>query len=140
MSRSASMAHGFSPSETAFLASQSLGRLAYLDRDGGPVVVPVGYRLLEDGAAGGAIAIVGHELRASAKYRALGRDPRCALVVDAGIGPEARGLLVCGRARLTEGPGRSAIILVAERVTTWGIDTPAFERRHRRLDRERPAG
>ena len=122
---------GFSQTEAAFLASHSLGRLAYLDREGAPVVVPVGFRALDDEAAGPAIVIVGHELRESAKYRALGRDPRCALVVDAGIGPEAQGLVVRGLAQLVDGPGRPAIVIVAERVTTWGIDTPAFERRHR---------
>lgn len=124
---------GFSQTEATFLRSQSLGRLAYLDRDGAPIAVPVGYRVLEDEKVGAAVAIVGHELRASAKYRALGRDPRCALVVDAGIGPSAQGLIARGRAKLVDGPGRPAIVIEVERVTTWGIDTPAFERHHRRL-------
>jgi len=121
----------FSQTEAAFLASHALGRLAYLDHEGAPVVVPVGIRALEDEPAGPAIAIVGHELRQSAKYRALARDPRCAVVVDAGIGPDAQGLIIRGRARLVDGPGRPAIVIVADRITTWGIDTPAFERRHR---------
>lgn len=121
----------FSQTEAAFLASHALGRLAYLDHEGAPVVVPVGVRALEDEPAGPAIAIVGHELRQSAKYRALARDPRCAVVVDAGIRPDAQGLIIRGRARLVDGPGRPAIVIVADRITTWGIDTPAFERRHR---------
>ncbi len=119
--------------EATFLTSQSLGRLAYLDREGAPVVVPVGFRAIEDDPAGPAIAIVGHELHKSAKFHALRRDPRCAFVVDAGIGPSAQGLIVRGRARLVDGPRRPAIIIAAERVTTWEIDTPAFERRHRQL-------
>ncbi len=126
-------ARGFSQTETEFLASQSLGRLAYLDREGAPVVVPVGFHALEDEADGPAIAIVGHELDKSAKYHALQRDPRCAFVVDAGIGPSAQGLIVRGRARIVDGPRRPAIVIAAERVTTWGIDTPAFERHHRHV-------
>lgn len=130
---STSDARGFSQTETVFLTSQSLGRLAYLDRDGAPVVVPVGFHALEDEATGPAIAIVGHELEKSAKYHALQRDPRCAFVVDAGIGPNAQGLIVRGRARIVDGPRRPAIVIAAERVTTWGIDTPAFERHHRHV-------
>ena len=130
---STSEARGFSQTETVFLESQSLGRLAYLDLEGAPVVVPVGFRALEDETVP-AIAIVGHELVKSAKFRALQRDPRCAVVVDAGIGPSAQGLIVRGRARIVDGPRRPAIVVTAERVTTWGIDTPAFERRHRRIE------
>jgi pyridoxamine 5'-phosphate oxidase family protein len=130
---------GFSQAESAFLASQSLGRLAYLDREGAPIVVPVGFRVLEDVATRPTIAIVGHELHKSAKYHALHRDPRCALVVDAGIGPSAQGLIVRGHAQLVDGHRRPAIVIAAERVTTWGIDTPAFERRHRQIEDAPPA-
>lgn len=123
----------FSPRELEFLASQALGRLAYLGADGSPIVVPVGYRVIGGDDEGHALAIVGHELESSAKYRALARDPRCSFVVDAGIGPEARGLLVRGLARRADGPGRPALIIDARRITTWGIESPAFERLHRRL-------
>jgi pyridoxamine 5'-phosphate oxidase family protein len=124
----------FSPGEAAFLDQEPLGRLAYLDSSGAPVVVPVGFRRMRDDQGVSVIAIAGHELRQSAKYRGLARDPRCAFVVDSSIGPSARGVLVKGVARLIDGPGRPVILIAPTRVTSWGIDSQAFERQHRILD------
>lgn len=124
----------FSPGEAAFLDQEPLGRLAYLDSSGAPVVVPVGFRRMRDEQGVSVIAIAGHELRQSAKYRGLARDPRCAIVVDSSIGPGARGVLVKGVARLVDGPGRPVILIAPTRVTSWGIDSQAFERQHRTLD------
>jgi pyridoxamine 5'-phosphate oxidase family protein len=123
----------FSPGEAAFLDQEPLGRLAYLDASGAPVVVPVGFRRTRDEQGVSVIAVAGHELRESAKYRRLASDPRCAIVVDSSIGPSARGVLVKGVARLVDGPGRPIILITPTRVTSWGIDTQAFERQHRIL-------
>jgi len=129
----ASAQEPFSPGEAAFLDQEPLGRLAYLDASGAPVVVPVGFRLTSDEQGVRVIAIAGHELRESAKYRSLARDPRCAIVVDSSIGPSARGVLVKGFARLVDGPGRPVILIAPTRISSWGIDTPAFQRQHRTL-------
>jgi pyridoxamine 5'-phosphate oxidase family protein len=106
----------FSAGEAAFLDQEALGRLAYLDASGAPVVVPVAFRRTRDEQGASVIAIAGHELRASAKYRSLARDPRCAIVVDSSIGPSARGVLVKGTAALVDGPGRPLIVITPTRV------------------------
>jgi pyridoxamine 5'-phosphate oxidase family protein len=129
----------FSPGEAAFLDQEPLGRLAYLDASGAPVVVPVGFRRTRDEQGQSVIAIAGHELRESAKYRRLARDPRCAIVVDSSIGPSARGVLVKGVARLVDGPGRPVILIAPTHITSWGIDTQAFERQHRIVASSTPA-
>jgi hypothetical protein len=95
--------------------------------------VPVAFRRTRDQQGASVIAIAGHELRASAKYRSLARDPRCAIVVDSSIGPSARGVLVKGTAALVDGPGRPLIVITPTRVTSWGIDSQPFERQHRDL-------
>jgi pyridoxamine 5'-phosphate oxidase family protein len=123
----------FSAGEAAYLQSQSLGRLASLDSRGAPTVVPVGYRLGSDDAGAIVITIVGFRLIESAKFRNLARDGRYAFVVDDGIGPSARGVLVRGRATPVDDPQRPSILLHPERVTSWGVDTPPFERQHRRV-------
>jgi hypothetical protein len=43
-------------------------------------------------------------------------------------------VLVKGVARLIDGPGRPVILVAPTRVTSWGIDSQAFERQHRILD------
>ena len=123
----------FSAGEEAYLRSQGLGRLASLDSSGAPTVMPVGYRLGRDDAGVTVITIGGFRLHESAKYRNLARDQRYAFVVDDGIGPSARGVLVRGRATLMDDPQRASIRLLPERVTSWGVDTPPFERQHRRV-------
>jgi pyridoxamine 5'-phosphate oxidase family protein len=123
----------FSAGEEAYLRSQGLGRLASLDSSGAPTVVPVGYRLGHDASGATVIAIGGFRLRESAKFRNLARDGRCAFVVDDGIGPSARGILVKGRASLIDDPEGTSILVHPERLTSWGVDTPPFERQHRRV-------
>lgn len=123
----------FSAGEAAFLDQEPLGRLAYLDASGAPVVVPVAFRRTRNEQGSSVIAIAGHELRESAKYRSLARDPRCAIVVDSSIGPSARGVLVKGTATLIDGPGRALILLTPTRVTSWGIVSQPYERQHRDL-------
>jgi len=110
-----------------------LGRLASVDPSGAPTVVPVGYRLGSDDAGATVITIVGYRLVESAKFRNLLRDQRYAFVVDDGIGLSARGILVRGRATPVDDPERPSIVLHPERVTSWGVDTPPFERQQRRV-------
>jgi pyridoxamine 5'-phosphate oxidase family protein len=68
-----------SAKERDYLASQRLGRLATVGKDGSPHVVPVGLMFEADD---GWIEIGGPNLGSSVKYRNVERDPRVAFVVD----------------------------------------------------------
>jgi pyridoxamine 5'-phosphate oxidase family protein len=111
-----------------------------------PHVVPVGFRLSEDGEA---IEIGGHDVTRSKKWRDLAANPKAAVVVDDDlerVDPwTPRGIEVRGVAELHEsggdeqfGPdvrGRAWIRIVPERVTTWGIGGHAFSPAGRRRSR-----
>lgn len=123
----------FTTAEIDYLSSQRLGRLATTSPDGSPHVVPVGFRLHEDGA----IDIGGHGLSDSQKWRNLVDDPRAAFVIDdlASTDPwRPRGIQVRGRAELhDDGGGRMGpgfgdawLRIRPERVVAWGLDTGAF--------------
>ena len=69
----------FTTKELDYLSHQRLGRLATVDSDGNPHVVPVGFRHnLETDT----IDIGGHDIAQSKKWRDVGRHPRVAFVVD----------------------------------------------------------
>ncbi|MBN9375384.1 MAG: PPOX class F420-dependent oxidoreductase [Cellulomonas sp.] len=63
----------------AYLATQMLGRLATVDRDGRPQNNPVGFRY---NAQLGTIDIDGLDMCRSRKFRNLATNPNVALVVD----------------------------------------------------------
>jgi pyridoxamine 5'-phosphate oxidase family protein len=72
-------ASGLSSEVVAYLATQRLGRLATVDRDGAPQNNPVGFRYNPDL---GTIDIGGRNMGASRKFRNLAANPRVAFVVD----------------------------------------------------------
>jgi pyridoxamine 5'-phosphate oxidase family protein len=121
----------FSDKELEYLEGQRLGRLATVDSKGAPHVVPVGFRLSEDGAA---IDFGGHNFAKSKKYRDLQANPMVAIVIDdlVSVSPwTVRGLEVRGTAELhaaggTERFGRgwdeAWVRVVPERVVSWGIE------------------
>lgn len=124
----------FSEKEIEYLRGQRLARVATVGADGAPHVVPVGFRLAEDGDA---IEIGGHGLSSSKKWRDLHGNPRIAVVIDdlASVNPwTPRGIEVRGRAELHEEGGekfgkgwdRAWIRVVAERIVSWGIEAAAF--------------
>jgi PPOX class F420-dependent enzyme/OxyR family protein len=121
------MSDTFTPGEEAYLRATTLGRLSTLTADGSPTVVPVGYQVGDDGA----VHVVGHELERSAKAHNLARDGRFAFVVDDGIGATARGVLVRGHGELLRQAEGAVLVLRAETVTSWGIDTHPFTRQRR---------
>ena len=137
----------FTDKELEYLKSQRLARLATVDADNAPHVVPVGFRLAEDG---GAIDIGGGDLAGSKKYSDLKANPKVAIVVDdlAGIDPwTPRGIEVRGTAelhdtggaeRFGEGWGEAWVRIVPERVMSWGIDGHAFFPAGRRRARTIP--
>ena len=69
----------FTDDESAYLDSQTLGRLATVQPDGTPQVSPVGFtynRALDT------IDIAGYSMSTSQKFRNVTHEPRVALVVD----------------------------------------------------------
>jgi pyridoxamine 5'-phosphate oxidase family protein len=124
----------FNVKELEYLKSQRLARLATADASCSPHVVPVGFRISEDGSA---IDVGGHNFAKSKKYRDLLANKRVAIVIDdlASVDPwTPRGLEVRGTAELHDsggekfGPGWDAawIRIVPERVISWGIEAPPF--------------
>jgi pyridoxamine 5'-phosphate oxidase family protein len=97
----------FSDDEREYLQSQRVARLATVGPSGWPHVVPVMYKLTEEGA---------FEFDADGvKLRNLDAEPRAALVVD---GPQKRGIAVQGR---TEIIGHERARLTPAHKFTWGL-------------------
>ncbi len=97
----------FTEQELEFLRSQRLCRLATVSPTGWPQVVPVMYKLTDDGA---------FEFDADGvKLRNLTVEPRSALVVD---GSPKRGVSVQGR---TEVIGHERARLTPVRKFSWGF-------------------
>jgi len=69
----------FTPEEIEYLQNQRLGRLATVDKQGDPHVVPVGFRYNPETDS---IDIGGYNMAASKKYRDAVRHGRAAFVVD----------------------------------------------------------
>jgi len=122
----------FSANELAYLKSQRLARLATADAHGSPHVVPVGFRVSDDGNA---IDVGGHNFAKSKKWRDLSANKRAAIVIDDLVSMDPwtpRGIEVRGTAELHEsggekfGPGWDAawVRIVPERVLSWGIEAP----------------
>jgi pyridoxamine 5'-phosphate oxidase family protein len=118
----------FTPAETAYLASQRLGRLATVDGRGAPQNSPVGFSIAPDGT----VVIAGFHLGASRKFRNVAATGRVALVVDdiASVDPwRVRGVEIRGPAdAVTDvdpprpGLSRELIRIHPERIISWGLD------------------
>jgi pyridoxamine 5'-phosphate oxidase family protein len=125
----------FSEKELDYLKTQRLGRIATVDESNAPHVVPVGFRVAQDG---GAIEVGGHGLGASKKFRDLKSNPNVAIVIDdlASVNPwTPRGIEVRGTAELHESGGAEKfgagwdeawIRIAPRRVVSWGIEAQAF--------------
>jgi len=98
----------FTGAESAYLASQRLGRLATIGPDGSPQVKPVGFRY---NPGLGTIDVAGFNMAASQKFRNVRRNGQAALVVDdiASADPwRVRFLEIRGTADAIAAPGGSA--------------------------------
>jgi pyridoxamine 5'-phosphate oxidase family protein len=85
----------FTETEIEYLSGQRLGRLATVDAEGRPHVVPVAFRYNEELDA---VDIGGHNFAGSKKFRDVGKTGRAAFVVDDVLPPwRARGVEVRGR-------------------------------------------
>jgi pyridoxamine 5'-phosphate oxidase family protein len=125
----------FSDKEIEYLKGQRLGRLATAGENGAPHVVPVGFRVSEDGNA---IEVGGHGIGKSKKYRDLKANPKVAIVIDdlASVNPwTPRGIEVRGTAQLHESGGTEKfgrgwdeawVRILPERIISWGVEAPPF--------------
>jgi pyridoxamine 5'-phosphate oxidase family protein len=126
----------FSDKETEYLKSQPIGRLATVTANGRAHVVPIGFRVSDDGTA---IELGGHKLadRRPLYLRNIETNPWVALVVD-DLGSTdpwtPRGVTVRGRAEIQAeggeriGPGFDPLMIVITPATisSWGIDSASF--------------
>lgn len=124
----------FSPPELAYLASQSLGRLATMQPDGTLQVSPVGFAY---NAELDTLDIHGYTLSSSRKFRNVANNGRVAFVVDdvASVDPfRVRCLEIRGHAEAIASTGHSGegiddslIRIHPERIISFGIDEPDQE-------------
>jgi pyridoxamine 5'-phosphate oxidase family protein len=122
----------FTEKEIAYLGEQRVGRLATVDAEGRPHVVPVAFRY---NAELDTLDIGGHSFASSKKYRDVGKTGRAAFVVDDVLPPwRPRGVEVRGRAEVHPEGGKEIVEDFAEelirifprRIVGWGIDSDAF--------------
>ena len=120
----------FTPAEIDYLQTPQLGRLATVDPDGQPHVVPVSYRYNPDEDS---IDIGGHGFGKSKKYRDVLQNPKVAFVIDEVISRDPfriHGIEVRGLAEVLPngGEGRGPdfdlemIRVRPHRIASWGID------------------
>jgi pyridoxamine 5'-phosphate oxidase family protein len=122
----------FTEKEIEYLNGQRLGRLATVDAEGRPHVVPVAFRYNEELDA---VDIGGHNFAGSKKFRDVGRTGRAAFVVDDVLPPwRVRGVEVRGRAEVRSEGGKEImenfagemIRIHPHRIVSWGVDSDAF--------------
>ncbi|TAN29494.1 MAG: PPOX class F420-dependent oxidoreductase [Actinomycetota bacterium] len=117
----------FSTQELAYLGGRRLGRLATVDADGMPHVVPLGWSY---NPALDTIDIGGGELHRTKKFKNASSNPKVALVVDDVLPPwQPRCVMVRGEAEAltaavdAEGNALGAIIRIhPTEVISWGLD------------------
>ncbi|MGV9713174.1 PPOX class F420-dependent oxidoreductase [Gordonia sp. NPDC003424] len=118
-----------SPEVLEYLATQRLGRLATVDKDGAPQNSPVGFRVNTEL---GTIDIGGLRLSRSRKFRNLAHNDRVAFVVDDIASPEptwrvrmveirGRGEQIVGGTSPRAGMDDALIRVHPERVIAFGI-------------------
>jgi pyridoxamine 5'-phosphate oxidase family protein len=118
----------FAPDELSYLRDQRLGRLATVDEQHAPQVVPVGFFVDE---RTGDVSIGGTALGSTRKFRNIEANGRAALVVDdlASTDPwRVRGIEIRGRAEARRdvdpprpGLSRELITIHPERIRSWGL-------------------
>ncbi len=118
----------FTENELDYLRKQRLGRLATVDRDGNPHVVPVGFRYNSETDT---IDVGGHNIAQSKKWRDVGKHPRVAFVVDDVLPPwQPRSIEILADVELLERGGENfgqgfdpqVMRLHPVKILAWGID------------------
>jgi len=127
----------FTDKEIEYFGEQRLRRLATVDVEGRPHVVPVAYRY---NAELETLDIGGHNFARSKKFRDVGKTGKAAFVVDDVLPPwRARGIEVRGRAEIHPEGGKKVmdgfadelIRIFPQRIVGWGIDSEAYEQHSR---------
>lgn len=122
----------FTQAEIEYMSGQQLGRLATVNGEGEPHVVPTGFRYNPELDT---IDIGGHNLAASKKFRDAASTGKAAFVVDDVLPPwQPRGVEVRGRAEVFSQGGEGVnpdsdaelIRLHPSRIVGWGIDTDPY--------------
>jgi pyridoxamine 5'-phosphate oxidase family protein len=118
----------FTPEELRYLRDQPLGRLATVDEQHAPQVVPVGFFVDEQT---GQISIGGIAMGSTRKFRNVEATGRAALVVDdlASSDPwQVRGIEIRGHAEARRdvdpprpGMSRELIVIDPDRIRSWGL-------------------
>lgn len=113
----------FSAAELRFLLGERhLGRLATIDGEGRPHVVPLGWTYNQDL---GTIDISGRNFAATKKFRNAKRNPNVAFVVDDVLPPwRPRSVMVQGRAQALdagEAEGEAMLRITPDTIVSWGI-------------------
>lgn len=117
----------FTRQQLDYLAGKRLGRLATVDADGLPHVVPLGWSY---NPALDTIDITGHDFASTKKFRNVKANPKAALVIDDVLPPwRPRCVMVRGEAEALEEaasadgqPIGPAIRLHPTQVISWGLD------------------
>ena len=118
----------FTKNELEYISEQRLGRLATVDMDGNPHVVPVGFRHNPETDT---IEIGGHKISQTNKWRDAGQHSRVAFVVDDVLPPwRPRSIEILAEAELLESGGEGfgrgldpqIIRLHPVKIIAWGID------------------
>ena len=118
----------FTAEELSYLREQRLGRLATVDEQHAPQVVPVGFFVDEQT---GDVSIGGLALGSTRKFRNVEATGRAALVVDdlASTNPwHVRGVEIRGQAEAQRdvdpprpGMSRELIMIHPEQIRSWGL-------------------
>lgn len=117
----------FSTQELAYLSERRLGRLATVDPEGRPHVVPLGWSYNPDFDT---VDVGGRALARTKKFAYVASNPKVALVVDDVLPPwRPRCVMVRGDAEAVEaatdadGDALGAIIRIhPTQVISWGLD------------------
>jgi PPOX class F420-dependent enzyme/OxyR family protein len=125
----------FTNKELDYLRQQRLGRLATVDVQGNPHVVPVGFRYNDETDT---IDVGGHNIAQSKKWSDAGRHPRVAFVIDDVLPPwQPRSITIQADAELLESGGErfghgfdpEVMRLHPVKIIAWGIDETKLSRR-----------
>lgn len=127
----------FTEREIEYFGGQRLGRLATVDPEGRPHVVPVAFRY---NAGLDTLDVGGHDFARSKKFRDAGRTGKAAFVVDDVLPPwRVRGIEVRGRAEVHSEGGKEImddfadelIRIFPKRIVGRGIDSEAYKQNSR---------
>ena len=117
----------FSPAELAYLSEPRLGRLATIDADGVPHVVPLGWTY---NPALETIDIGGRDFARTKKFRNVRANPKVALVIDDVLPPfRPRCVMIRGHGDALDDaigaagqPTGPIIRITPAEVISWGLD------------------